>query len=153
VGLATVAQVRVAPEQPLSDVPGQALDYRLGEQIALVGYRSSPIQSGAPLTVTLYWRADGRPDGDYRVFVHLLQDGAGQPLAQHDSPPRYGRYPTSAWQAGDVIPDVHVLEIPQLPAGEHVYLAVGMYRPDTLVRLPIVGPDGRMPDDLIPLPE
>jgi hypothetical protein len=153
VGLSTVAQVRVAPKRPLSDVPGRPLDYRVGEHITLIGYQSSPIRSGAPLTVTLYWHTDRQPEGDHRVFVHLLsEDQAGQPLAQHDSPPRYGRYPTSAWQAGDVIPDEHILEVPAIPTKEHVRLAVGMYQPDTLERLPILGPNGPVLDNLIPLP-
>ena len=87
--------VQVAPEQPFLELPEDMppLNYRLGEQISLVGYRlSGPIQSGAPLTVTLYWRADEPPAGNYTVFVHLLgEDEAGQPLAQHDGPPRHGR--------------------------------------------------------------
>jgi hypothetical protein len=156
VGLSTLTRVRVAPAKPLSETPDRALNYRLGEQITLIGYRlSGPIQSDMPLTVTLYWRADEQPAGDYRAFVHLLDEnanGAGQLLTQHDCPPRYGRYPTSAWQAGDVIPDDHVLEIPTLPAGSRVRLAVGMYHPDTLERVPVLGPDGPALDSLILLP-
>jgi len=154
VGLSMQAQVRVAPEQPLAELSGNAhpLDYCLGEQITLTGYQlSGPVQSGMLLTVTLYWRADEQPTGDYVAFVHLL-DEAGQLLAQHDGPPRYGRYPTSAWQAGDVVPDEHVLEVPALPAGQRVRLAVGMYHPDTLERLPVLGPDGPVTDGLIALP-
>jgi 4-amino-4-deoxy-L-arabinose transferase-like glycosyltransferase len=156
VGLPTLAQVRVVPEQPASTIPGHTLGYRVGEQIALIGYQvSKPIQSNSPLTVTLYWRADAPPTGDYRVFVHLLdesENGAVQLLVQHDCPPRYGRYPTLAWQAGDLIPDEHVLQVPALSAGSRVRLVAGMYRPDTLERLPVLGPSGRMPNDLIPLP-
>ena len=154
VGLSILTQVRVAPRQPLSDIPGSMLDYRLGEQITLIGYRlSGPVQSDAPLTITLYWRADEQPVGDYVAFVHLLDENeGGQPLAQHDGPPRYGRYPTLAWQAGDVIADEHILEIPTLAAGTRVRLVVGMYRPDTLERLPVLGPDGPVRDNLISLP-
>ncbi len=147
----TLARVRVAPERPLSELPEnvQLLDYRLGEQITLTGYRlSGPIQSGVPLTVTLYWHADERPAGDYTVFVHLLNE-AGQLLAQHDGLPHCGRYPTSAWQAGDVILDDHILEVPVLPAGQRMHLAAGMYQSDTLERLPVLGPDGLVPDDLV----
>ncbi|MCP4537089.1 MAG: DUF2142 domain-containing protein [Chloroflexi bacterium] len=154
VGLSTPAKVRVASEQPLSEILDHPMNYQVGEQITLIGYRlSEPISSGAPLTVTLYWRAVQPPVGDYVVFVHLLDesDDSGQPLAQHDSPPRYGRYPTSAWQTDDVIPDEHVLEIPALGIESRLHLAVGMYSPDTLERIPVIGPDGRRPDDLIQL--
>jgi hypothetical protein len=156
VGLSTLAQVRVAPEQPVSEIPEHPLDYRVGDEITLTGYRlSGVVQSGEPLTVTLYWRADEQPAGDYRTFVHLLNksgDGIGQLLAQHDCPPRCGRYPTSVWQMGDIVPDEHFLEVPALPVGARVHLVAGMYLPDTLERLPVLGSDGRMPDDLIPLP-
>ncbi|HEY74244.1 MAG TPA: DUF2142 domain-containing protein [Thermoflexia bacterium] len=151
-GFPALTQVRVAPEQPLTVSPQYPLDYQLGEEIALIGYDlSEPLQGGDLLTVTLYWRADALPQGDYTAFVHLLDD-AGQLLAQHDGPPRYGRYPTPAWHPGDVIPDEHILAIPALAAGQRVRLVAGMYNSDTLERLPVAGFDGLLPYDLVPLP-
>jgi hypothetical protein len=151
VAFPTPTQVRVAPTRPIAISPQHPLGYRLGGEIALAGYDlSGPLQAGVPLTVTLYWRAEAPPQGNYAVFVHLL-DESGQQVAQHDGLPRYGRYPTLAWHAGDVVPDEHVLDLPaSLPAGR-LHLAVGMYRPDTLERLPVVGPAGPLPDGLIPL--
>jgi hypothetical protein len=153
VSFPVVARVRVAPERPLEVAPQHAVDYRLGEEIALIGYDlSGPIQGGNPLTVTLTWRAETQPAADYRVFVHLL-DEEGHLLAQHDGAPRYGRYPTPAWQAGDVVPDQHVLDVPPLPAQQRVRLVVGMYVPGPAPqRLPALGPEGPVPDDLVPLP-
>ncbi len=147
-----LTQVRVAPARPLDVSPQYPLDYRLGGEIALIGYDlSGPLQSGIPLTVTLYWRAETPPQGYYVAFVHLLDEG-GQPLAQHDGVPRHGRYPTPAWHAGDVVPDEHVLAMPAfLPSG-HLHLAVGMYRQETLERLPVVGPNGALPNGLVLLP-
>ena len=150
-GFPVLTQVRVAPAQPLTVSPQYPLDYRLGGEIALTGYDlSGPVRSGTPLTVTLYWRAGERPQGDYVAFVHLV-DGDGQLLSQHDGIPRYGRYPTPAWHAGDLVPDDHVLQIPQLAAGQRAHLTAGMYHPDTLERLPVVGPEGPLPDGLVPL--
>jgi 4-amino-4-deoxy-L-arabinose transferase-like glycosyltransferase len=149
-----LARVRVAPERPLAlPAAAQLLDYRLGEGIALTGYQlSGSLRPGTPLTVTLYWRADTRPDRDYTVFVHLL-DGAGELLAQHDGPPCHDRYPTSVWLPGDLVPDDHVLTLPPRPAAQpaECRLVVGMYRPDTLERLPVQSPDGLLPDGLVPL--
>jgi hypothetical protein len=146
-----LTQVRVAPEQPLAVSPQHPLDYWLGKEIALSGVQlSTPIQSNEPLTVTLYWRADEAPQGDYVAFVHLLDD-AGQLLAQHDSLPRYGRYPTLAWHPGDIIPDEHTLEVPELSVEQRVHLVAGMYHPDTMERLPVLGPDGPVSDGLVPL--
>ena len=102
------------------------------------------------MTITLYWQALAPPTGDYTVFVHLLNEEGL--VAQHDSPPRYGRYPTSDWHTGDMVPDEHRLELPTLAPGQLLRLVVGMYRSDTLERLPAIGPDGPVIDNIIPLP-
>ncbi len=142
-------RVRVAPERPLAVTPAYPLDYRLGDGIRLVGYDlAGGVEAWGMLTVTLYWRADGAPGGDYRVFVHL-RDARGEMVTQHDGPPRWGRYPTLAWQAGDVVPDEHVLALPGPLLEGPFSLAVGMYRPDTLERLPVIGPEGALPEGRI----
>jgi hypothetical protein len=152
VGLPVTARIRVAPETPAVPPQAQPLDYRLGERIELAGYElSGPLAAGNAFTVTLIWRAEAPPEGDYRVFVQLLDRG-GEIVAQHDGPPRDGRYPTTAWQAGDIVPDVHVVEIPPLAAGEDLRLVTGLYDPETMDRLPATGPEGPVPDDAIPLP-
>jgi hypothetical protein len=44
----------------------------------------------------------------------------------------------SGWLPGEVVTDVHVVPIaPDAPAGEY-WLAVGMYDPATVVRLPLI---------------
>jgi len=55
--------------------------------------------------------------------------GDGQPVG--------GNFPTSVWQPGDVIEDVHVL-----PAGNGLKIpqaSIGLYRLETGERLPIDG--------------
>jgi|YNPNPStandDraft_1061719.scaffolds.fasta_scaffold00567_11 hypothetical protein len=146
-----VAQVRVAPAQPLTVTPTHRLDYRLGDGIALLGYDlAGGLQAGGPLTVTLYWRAERPLGADFTAFVHLLGED-GQPLAQHDGPPRWGRYPTSIWQPGDVVPDEHALVVPALPSTEGLRLVAGMYDPATMERLSVVGPGGPAADNLVVL--
>lgn len=141
-------RIRVAPRRPLAVTPTYPLDYSLGEAIRLVGYDlTGRVEAGGRLTVTLYWRADAPPGADYRVFVHLL-DLRGEMVTQHDGPPRRGRYPTGAWQRGDRVPDEHVLTVPPSAAGPFS-LAVGMYRADTLERLPVTGPAGPLPEGRI----
>lgn len=148
-GMPIAFRVRVAPKRPLAVTPAHPLDYHLGEAIRLVGYDlADGLEAGGTLTVTLYWHADKAPGGDYRVFVHLL-DGRGEMVAQHDGPPRWGRYPTLAWRAGDVVPDEHALALPASWVGGPFSLAVGMYRPDTLERLPVTGPEGPLPEGRI----
>jgi hypothetical protein len=152
----TVGLVRVTPAAPLP-LPAQPLSYDLGGQIALVGYNAStPLSTGASttlasgdmLTLTLYWQALQVPQGDYKVFVHLL-DEEGELVTQDDASPRDGRYPTWAWQAGDLVPDPHQLRLPdERPPGPY-HLAVGMYYPESGDRLPVSGPQGPLPDRAI----
>jgi hypothetical protein len=147
-----VGLVRVAPTAP-PPRPEHSLSYELGGQIALVGYDApATLGSSDTLTLTLYWQALQVPQGDYKVFVHLL-DERGELVTQDDAPPRDGRYPTWAWGPGDLVPDAHQLELPhERPPGPYHWL-VGMYHPDTKDRLPVVGPDGPLADKAIPLGE
>jgi hypothetical protein len=159
VELPVLGTVRVLPAVP-PEVPEHLLSYELGGQIALRGYDSSldvskdlestSIGAGETVTLTLYWQALEVPGDDFRVFVHLV-DETGALVAQDDVSPREGGYPTWAWHSGDLVADPHQVELPDgLPAGRYTWL-VGMYHPDTLERLPVVGPDGSVPDDAIPL--
>ena len=58
-----------------------------------------------------------------------------------------GKYPTSVWDAGEVIADLHTLSLaPDLPAGEYK-IAIGLYDPETGQRVPIVDEDGQVSGD------
>ena len=97
---------------PVSDprVPDTLLPARFDDQIDLRGYNLSVdrLLPGESLDLTLFWAPRGRPMRDYTVFVHLL-DSSGQLRAQADSPAASGKYPTSVWDAGEVIADSHTL--------------------------------------------
>jgi len=128
----TLQSVQVVAGRGLrpADVP-HPVNYRLGEHIRLLGYDWDP--TGAELT--LYWQSDQPLATDYVVFVHLL-DAAGNRVWGADAPPLGGLYPTSAWEPGLIVADPRPLLPGDLPPGEYT-LAVGMYHPDTLVRLPV----------------
>jgi hypothetical protein len=154
-----VGLVRVTPAAP-PPPPAQRLDYDLGQQVALNGYDGSPtllegrLSAGRVLTLTLHWQALQVLPADYKVFVHLV-DAQGAAVTQDDAFPRAGRYPTWAWQPGDIVPDAHRLDLPpapDLPPGPY-RLLVGMYHPDTGERLPVSGPAGPVPDGAILLQE
>jgi hypothetical protein len=88
-------------------------------------------EAGESLTVTLYWQADTPPARDYQVFVHLL-DARGEIVAQRDTTPVDGRYPTSQWRTGVPIADTHTLDLAGLPTGDY-RLTVGLYTlPDAI---------------------
>ncbi len=111
-----------ASQQPAGLTP-VSVDF--GGQIDLIGYQAS--SDG----VTLAWRAVSPPESDYTVFVHVV-DGSGTLVAQADSQPVDGSFPTGTWRPGESIVDRHKLS---LPAGSY-RLQVGLYDLATLQRLP-----------------
>ena len=128
--------------------PDNFLPANFGDQIGLLGYNlgDSFLTPGASLNLTLFWTPRGRPTQDYTVFVHLL-DSEGQLRGQADSPPTSGKYPTSVWDAGETIADLHTLSLaPDLPAGEY-RVAIGLYDPQTGQRLSVVDEDDRILTD------
>ncbi len=124
--------VFVLPEEM---VAGTAV---FGEAIQLAGYQFS--QSEAALDLTLVWQALANGQTDYVRFVHLIDTAAGgAPLAQSDSPPRYGSYPTSQWTSGEVVLDRLSLPLADVPPGSY-QLVVGFYSqpaPGQFERLPV----------------
>jgi 4-amino-4-deoxy-L-arabinose transferase-like glycosyltransferase len=102
-----------------------------GGSIKLLGYR---INEGAAPRIVLCWQALKPMPVDYTVFVHAPDQNG---VISGDAQPVDGNYPTSVWQPGEVIEDVHLL-----PAGHDLKIpraAVGLYRLDTGERLPIDG--------------
>lgn len=144
------------PERPLPPTPVTAAVWQTEagrRAIALRGYGLNPDapRPGETLSVTLYWEALLPVEQSYQVFVHLL-DSAGQIVAQHDSLPRAGGYPTPWWQPGDVIEDTHPLALPAgLPGGQY-RLAIGLYRPEDGQRLRLAGGQDSFAPGLVNLP-
>jgi hypothetical protein len=99
--------------------------------ITLLGYAVYPVEEyspGNPLCLTLYWRPSTSIPLDYTVFVHL-RDAAGYVHAQRDNVPVLGFYPTSQWQPGGIIGDMHCFQLPpNIPQGEYELVA-GLYDP------------------------
>jgi hypothetical protein len=108
------------------------VDAALGELARLRAFELSQIDN--QLTLGLAWEATGTTETAYRVFVHLLDD-AGNIVAQSDSEPAAGSYPTTAWLPGDIIVDQHTIVLPaDLPSGDYA-LVTGLYDPRTGERL------------------
>ena len=135
---------------PKPPSPENLLSVTFGDQINLLGYNLSDqrlVPSGS-LELTLFWSPRGRPAHDYTVFVHLL-DSERQLRGQADSPPRSGKYPTSVWDAGEVIDDLHTLSLaPDLPAGQYK-IVLGLYDPATGQRVQTVDENGKLLGDLV----
>jgi len=149
----------VRAKQPPDYVMETPVRYTLeepnGGRIALIGYDVGPPEGrwGRVRPLTLYWRAEEPVEGDYTVFVHLL-DEEGRFVFGQDGPPRQGNYPTDLWAAGEVVQDERRLRLDwTLPAGTY-QLRVGLYRLQGGERLAAFDAAGkRLADDAIPLTE
>jgi len=126
------------------------LNARFEKGIRLLGYEldaSSPER----LRLRLYWEAGERVGEDYTVFVHLV--GEGGLVAQDDSLPARGYYPTSRWRPGDIIGDEHLLDLPAPYDPARYQLVVGLYRLETMQRLRVLDEDGVPRDDRVVIPD
>ncbi len=122
---------------------------QFGDQIELAGARLYPstLRPGGTLCVELDWNALKKPDGDYTVFVHLV-DPSGQVVAQTDVQPQGGFAPTSHWKAGTPQIDRHGLILPDnLTAGNYT-VQLGLYRSDDQTPLRVTRGESILADNI-----
>jgi len=138
------SEAQIRPQRPIDASWGA---------IALLGYDldAQAYGPGETIHITLYHLAQGEMNVDYTVFVHLLgptNPASGTPLwAQDDSEPCRQGYPTSIWEAGEIVIDRVALTIPgDAPAGTY-QLAMGFYDWRTMIRLPMLGSGGEVVGD------
>lgn len=121
------------------------LDISFGHKMRLLGYAvdRETIAAGESLTVTLYWQSEGEIDRDYSIFVHLL-DEVDAVVAQADSHPGMGTYPTSEWAVGDAIAEEYILRLPETAfAPSPAIVEVGLYDYSTGKRLLAYSTEGQ----------
>jgi hypothetical protein len=136
------------PMPPVADEEVKAaapVGAHFGGEIDLLAWRLEGdvlhLRPGQTLALTLYWQAKARPSLDYTIFFHLGPANA-PPLAQNDHQPVGGQYPTSLWDAGEVVRDSSELSLPvDTPPGQYE-LTVGLYDLVTGERLSTSGAKG-----------
>ncbi len=123
-----IVQIQVAPQVTAVSPAENLLD--LGNGIAIHD-AALAWQDDNLLHLTVTWQAMQDNLSDYSIAVHLVTQepptGPQDILAQADrNHPVFGWYPTSRWQAGEVVTDHFLLEA---PAGSSPQAArVGMYQ-------------------------
>lgn len=120
----------------------QPQNVRVGDAISFLGWNSESrsVARGQSLTLDLFWRADRALSESYTVFVHLVDPG-GRVVADADSAPASGLFPTNRWPADKGMRDRHVLKIPADLAPGNYWIEIGMYLPATGARLAIGASD------------
>ncbi len=160
--LATVAPFRyivpayarppTSPSASQVQVPNP-LEVDFGGKLRLLGYGldRATVRPGETLHLTLLWQALARMQDDYSVFVHLVSPEEII-VAQTDTHPGLGNYPTSTWPVGVVVQDVYPVTLPATAlAPATLSVVVGVYDFDTMQRLTADTPTGEPRGDSVTL--
>jgi hypothetical protein len=125
-------------------------------QIELVGYSLTSLSPtvGDSVDLTLYWRGLKKLNKDYKVFANILDPATLTKYAASDGMPVNWQAPTTTWETGTIIKDVHTLKVdPNAPPGIYE-TQIGLYSQaddGSIQRLRIVTPDGGMASDYLSL--
>lgn len=145
--IATIGYLAVADETRRR-APDSAARGVFGSRIALTdaALDATTLRPGDDLRMTLRWRALQPLHADLVAFVHVL-DREGRLVAQHDGPPDGGFAPTSTWSPDVPLDQAVTVELPAdlVPGAYRVQL--GLYDPETLVRLPVT--EGAEPGETV----
>jgi hypothetical protein len=126
-------QLQVSAPERSFDTPEMetVIDFRFytpdGELFATLLGGTMPTPD-SPLA--LYWQAQAETAVSYRIFVHLT-DADGNIIAQSDGEPATWSRPTTSWLPGEIITDMHSLNV----IDEAFELRIGLYDPATGERL------------------
>lgn len=136
-----VGQIELAGRPRNFTVPPLAVSRgdTFGGQIRLWGYDLE--REGPSLRLRLYWGAITAIAGDYTFFVHLFDPTTEHIVAQVDTKPHGGAYPTWQWAPGEVVAEDITLSLAGVPPGRY-RLALGWYDAATGQRLPALDANG-----------
>ncbi|UCC87260.1 MAG: glycosyltransferase family 39 protein [Anaerolineales bacterium] len=90
----------------------------LDDAIDLAGYEVGQVTQYGTLPVTLVWHSQAQASRDYLVELSLV-DRAGRVRGLWLGHPVDGRYPTRAWDPGDVVRDTVWLPLTDVEAGDY----------------------------------
>jgi hypothetical protein len=137
------------------ETPPRPLAVTFNDEIRLEGYDLTPVdplQPGQTFRLTLYWRAIAPSTGSHKVSVQSYY-GNGVMVAQKDALPVCDREPTTTWDIGELVVDIHDVTVTaDAPPGVYP-LFVSLYREEGGARLPVYDAAGNPLGDAVQLGE
>jgi hypothetical protein len=131
---------------PCFEVPTltDPLDVTFGGRLQLLGRsaRGDSVVAGHDWSVDLYWRARRASAEDDRIVMEMV-DAHRQPWARVDEMPLGNAYPTSRWQAGEVLRQPIRMHVPAGVAGGLYTVQIMVYDPAKQAALGVVDANGR----------
>ncbi|MDM8526975.1 hypothetical protein QUF58_02080 [Anaerolineales bacterium HSG24] len=141
-----------------NDLPAeiQLLDYIYDDTMRLIGYTllMNTIRPAEKLHLTLYWQLLKPTAQNYSQFIHLLGRQRDK-VAQRDTYPGSGHWPTSYLKPGDILADEYEIIIPPHTETTHaptrLTIIVGIYDYHEAGRpgKPVVNSDGQPIEPII----
>jgi len=132
-----ISNLRLTSET--ENLPLTPVGAQFGDSVELVGFTApAQVEPGESLTLHLVWRTLVRPPEDFIIFTHLL-DPDGTLVAQDDTWPVGGLYPTSRWETGEVVAYNVTIRLPADAAPGVYRLQLGIYCWPSIERLPVSG--------------
>lgn len=150
-----ITSIRVAPNMASlsqsQSIPSTDLSVQFGQIVGL-GQASAQLKDKTTLQISLHWKALNQTDTNYKVFTHLV-DAQGKLIAQADTEPGQGKFPTQYWQLGDAIDDTITIPIPANTDLTQAKVLLGLYDGQTQTRLPALkaADQSRFADDAVPI--
>ena len=148
--------MKVAKQNILATAPTPkyAVNADLDGKIVYLGMDVDPAtpEPGRDIKLTHYWKVVAPAGDGWKPFTHL-EGPNHQNFINADHAPVKGKYPASAWKAGEIIRDEHVVRLPPTWTGESMTVLTGFWR--GAQRMPIkTGPhdaEGRVIAAVVPV--
>ncbi len=141
--------VRLATYAPPLDAPVvQTRGAFFGYDVQLLDAQLAPavLHAGDVLRLAFRWQTIAPIGEDFKIFIHVL-DAQGNVIAQRDAAPMADLYPTSAWQVGEIVSDLHGVRLPSNTRTGALRIALGFYAPQSNERMSVRALDGQpLPD-------
>jgi 4-amino-4-deoxy-L-arabinose transferase-like glycosyltransferase len=136
--------VEPAPDWPVLAKFDNSIQLRQANVLATGGQRGAGGQlryeHQQGLIIDLYWSTTEIIDDSLIVFVHVL--GPEGIIAQSDSIPVQGNWPSQWWRPGFILQDRHIIDLAEGDDADLSQIIVGFYHADTKVRLAAFRADG-----------
>lgn len=124
--------VEISPAPVVGQAPENGAPFDLGNGLIILSTETRWVSENE-LVLTVFYQAIDPPPDDYSVAVHLVAvdppQGPDDILTQDDKAhPVDNWYPTSSWQAGEIVRDTYLVTVPadSNPAA----IRLGLYRSD-----------------------
>jgi hypothetical protein len=148
--------MKVAKQNILATAPTPkyAVNADLDGKIVYLGLDVDPAlpEPGKDIKLTHYWKMVASPGEGWKPFTHL-EGPNHQSYINADHATVKGKYPPSAWKAGEIIRDEHIVRLPASWSHDSVLVLTGFWR--GTARLPVkTGPhdaEGRVIAATIPV--